>query len=36
MANEEFLGITEVTGQKNYRDNKASEPFQVVFVLIPA
>ena len=25
-----------VTGLKNYRDNNASEPFQVVFVLIPA
>ena len=36
MANEEFQGISEVTGLKNYRDNNASELFQVVFVLIPA
>ena len=32
MANEEFLGASEVTGVNNYRNNKASEPFRVVSV----
>ena len=32
MANEEFRGTSEVTGLKNYRNNKASEPFRVVSV----
>ena len=32
MANEEFLGTSEVTGLKNYRNNKVLEPFRVVSV----